>query len=151
MAQVDFRSATAADWPAIAALLTQASLPLAGAEAHLPQFTLALRDGQVAAVAGLEVYGTSALLRSVAVSESDRGTGLGQEIVRRLLDSAATTGVATVVLLTTTAAGFFPRFGFVPVTRDEVPQVLLTSQEFQTACPASATVMRLDLLPSQIA
>lgn len=148
MARIEFRPATPADWSAMAALLTHASLPLAGAEAHLPHFTVALRDGQVIAVAGLEVYGTSALLRSVTVSESDRGTGLGQEMVRRLLNSAATMGITTVVLLTTTAANYFLRFGFVPVTRDRVPPEVLASEEFQTACPASATVMRLDLLPN---
>lgn len=147
MALVEFRAATPADWPSIAALLTQASLPLTGAEAHLPHFIAALRDGQVIAVAGLEVYGTSALLRSVAVSESERGTGLGREMARRVLNSASTIGITTVVLLTTSAANYFLRFGFVPVTRDRVPPELLASEEFQTACPASATIMRLDLLP----
>lgn len=150
MALVELRPATVADWPAIAALLTHASLPLAGAQAHLPHFTVALRNGQVIAVAGLEVYGTSALLRSVTVSESDRGTGLGQEMVRRLLKSAATMGITTVVLLTTSAADYFFRFGFVAVTRDKVPPEVLTSEEFLTACPASATVMRLDLLPHPV-
>ncbi len=84
----------------------------------------------------------------MTVSETDRGTGLGQEMVRRLLNSAATMGITTVVLLTTTAANYFLRFGFVPVTRDRVPPEVLASEEFQTACPASATVMRLDLLPN---
>lgn len=102
MEGLTFRPATGADWPAVASLLTAATLPLAGAEAHLKQFLLAFRGEALVASAGFEVYGTSALLRSVAVSQSERSTGLGQEIVRRLLDQAYETGLQTVALLTTT-------------------------------------------------
>lgn len=140
-----FRTATSTDWPAVAALLTEAELPLAGAEAHLDQFLLAFRDGQLVASAGLEVYGRSALLRSVAVSKTERGTGLGQEIVRLLLDRAHAAGLKTVGLLTTTADRFFPRFGFLRVMRDELPGELFASPEFQGICPSSSTAMRLDL------
>ncbi len=140
-----FRTATAADWPAVSDLLTQAELPLAGAEAHLHHFVLALRGDALVASAGLEVYGTTALLRSVAVSKTERGTGLGQEIVRMVLDHAFDAGLKMVVLLTTTADRFFPRFGFVRVTRADLPAEVFASPEFQGACPASSTVMRLGL------
>jgi L-amino acid N-acyltransferase YncA len=145
MNAITFRAATAADWAPVAALLTQALLPLAGAEAHLDQFLLAFRDDELVASAGLEVYGSTALLRSVAVSQGERSTGLGQEIVRRLLDRAYETGLKMIVLLTTTADRFFPRFGFVRVTRAEVPGEVFTSPEFQGVCPTSSTVMRLEL------
>ncbi|HLN64036.1 MAG TPA: arsenic resistance N-acetyltransferase ArsN2 [Symbiobacteriaceae bacterium] len=145
METVTFRTATATDWPAVAELLTQAELPLAGAEAHLGHFLLALRGDNLVASAGLEVYGTTALLRSVAVSKTERGTGLGQEIVRRLLDQGYETGLKLVVLLTTTADRFFPRFGFVQVTRADLPAEVFASPEFQGVCPSSSTVMRLEL------
>jgi L-amino acid N-acyltransferase YncA len=136
---ITYRTATSGDWPAVSALLTQAELPLAGAEAHLNQVLLAFRGDEIIASAGLEVYGTDALLRSVAVSKNERSTGIGQEIVRHLLDHAYTTGLTMIVLLTTTADRFFPRFGFVPITRNEVPS------ELQSICPSSATVMGLAL------
>ena len=47
-----------------------------------------------------------------------------------------------VYLLTTTADGFFPRFGFSRITRDDVPDSVKGSVEFRSACPASAVVMR---------
>ena len=65
--------------------------------------------------------------------------------VQALLDHASQAGVSTVVLLTTTAARFFPRFGFSVVNREDVPAAVYASAEFLGACPASATVMRLDL------
>jgi amino-acid N-acetyltransferase len=144
MRGITFRTATATDRPVVSALLTQAELPLAGAEAHLNQYVLAFRGNELVASAGLEVYGSTALLRSVAVSKDERGTGLGQEIVRRILDHARMFGLEAVVLLTTTADRFFPRFGFLRVTRADVPSEVLASPEFQSVCPSSATVMRLD-------
>lgn len=140
-----FRGAGAADWPAVAELLTAAQLPLDGAADQIDGFLLALQDGALIGTAALERYGDAALLRSVAVAASGRGAGLGQELVRRLLGQAQAAGVRTVVLLTTTAAGFFPRFGFRTVTRADVPAALQASAEFRGACPATATVMRLDL------
>jgi L-amino acid N-acyltransferase YncA len=145
MNALTFRTATSADWAPVAALLTEAALPLAGAEAHLDQFLLAFRGDELVASAGLEVYGSSALIRSVAVSKNERSTGLGQEIVRQLLDRAYAAGLKTIVLLTTTADRFFPRFGFVRVTRAAMPSEVLVSPEFQGVCPSSSTVMRLDL------
>ncbi|MDF2629707.1 MAG: putative Acetyltransferase, family [Symbiobacteriaceae bacterium] len=145
MENVFYRNATEADWSAVSTLLTQAELPLAGAEAHLQHFLLAFRGEELVASAGLEVYGTTALLRSVAVSKTDRGTGLGQEIVRRLLDQAYHAGVKQAVLLTTTADRFFPRFGFIKVTRADLPGEVFASPEFQGVCPSTSTVMRLNL------
>ena len=47
-----------------------------------------------------------------------------------------------VFLLTTTADRFFPRFGFERITREDVPESVRQSIEFESACPASAIVMR---------
>jgi amino-acid N-acetyltransferase len=95
--------------------------------------------------AALELYGAAALLRSVAVSPEARGTGLGQRLVAAALDRAHRLGVTSVYLLTETAAGFFPRFGFRAVERATVPVALQASVEFRAACPASATAMVLHM------
>lgn len=139
------RRATAHDWPRLAALLEMAELPLAGAEEHLPDFLLAFRADALISSAGLECYGDTALLRSGAVAPTERGQGLGQALVRQAIEYASSLGVRQVVLLTTTAVEFFPRFGFQPISRSEVPLAVQVSVEFQEACPASAAVMSLVL------
>jgi amino-acid N-acetyltransferase len=139
------RRATSHDWPGLATLLTIADLPLAGAEAHLSDFFLAFRDDVLIGSAGLERYGDTALLRSVAVAVPERGHNLGQALVQQVLAYAASLEVRQVVLLTTTAADFFLRFGFRPISRAEFPVEAQASVEFQEACPASATAMSLVL------
>lgn len=140
-----FRPGTLADLPRIRGLLTSAGLPLAGFDSQPERFLLALRGSVLAGCALLERHGDVGLLRSVAVAERERGAGLGEEMVRRLLARARRERLPAVLLLTTTAAGFFPRFGFRAVSRARVPAALKTTEEFAGACPATATVMRLDL------
>jgi amino-acid N-acetyltransferase len=122
---------------------------LAGAEAHLSDFFLAFRDDVLIGSAGLERYGDTALLRSVAVTASERGHGHGQALVQQVLAYAASLGVCQVALLTTTAADFFVRFGFQPISRAEFPRAAQMSVEFQEACPASAIGMSLTLVMEQ--
>jgi amino-acid N-acetyltransferase len=55
--------------------------------------------------------------------------------------------VHTITLLTTTAATFFPRFGFRAIARAAAPRAVQDSVEFREACPASASVLLLDLAP----
>jgi amino-acid N-acetyltransferase len=70
-------------------------------------------------------------------------------LVDRMLERAVAGGLDTVALLTATAAGFFPRFGFRVVERSQVPVAVQEPVEFQDACPASATAMLLELRRSQ--
>jgi amino-acid N-acetyltransferase len=94
------RRATPDDWQRLADLLATADLPLAGAEAHLSDFFLAFRDDVLIGAAGLERYGDTALLRSVAVAAPERGHGVGQALVQQMLAYAASLEVRQVVLLT---------------------------------------------------
>lgn len=128
---------------AIVALLSASGLPPEGLAEHL-ECALVARDGAaVVGSAALECYGAAALLRSVAVAPAYRGQGLGQALVGATLELARRRGVQSLVLLTTSAPAFFPRFGFRPASRAEVPQALLQSAEFTHLCPASATVMQV--------
>ncbi len=137
--------AAASDAAAVRALLRASSLPVDGVPDDLAHFLVARsrRDQRLLGVIGLELHGDAALLRSAAVRADTRGIGLGDALVRALLGYAAEREVTTVVLLTTTAERWFPRFGFEPITRADVPAALKVSAEFQGACPASAHVMRL--------
>lgn len=136
------RAATGRDYAAVIGLLEAASLPTNGVPPGLDGFLVAERGGWIVGAIGLERYGEAALLRSAVVEPEARGTGLGAALVERLLDAARAAGVREVFLLTTTAEGYFPRFGFGPIAREEVPAAVRASVEFRGACPASAAVMR---------
>ena len=138
-------SATERDLPEIRALLELLHLPLAGVDDHLPTMLVARNDGQIVGTAALELYADGALLRSVAVDPHLRGRQLGHQLTDAALQLASSRGATTVFLLTTTAERFFPRFGFEPIGREQVPPSVRESVEFQSACPATAIVMRKQL------
>ena len=139
---VELRTASSSELETVVDLLNRSGLPTAGVADNFSQFLVAEADGRLVGVVGLELYGQSALLRSAAVEESWRGSGVGRVLVERALDLARDRGIEDVYLLTTTAEHYFPKFGFVCVRRDEVAQDVRSSVEFQTSCPASATAMR---------
>jgi N-acetylglutamate synthase-like GNAT family acetyltransferase len=139
------RPAVTRDLPDITTLLAASALPLAGLEAHVATTLVARRNARIVGCAAVEIYGAAGLLRSVAVDETRRGEGLGHQLTQAALDLARARGLKTVYLLTTTAATFFPRFGFREIARDEVDPAVQRSVEFTKACPASAAAMRADL------
>lgn len=81
-------------------------------------WVLESEDG-VVGCAGIEIYGEAAVLRSVVVAPSSRGTGEGDRLVRTGLDYARGHGAKRVYLFTMHAAPFFARYGFEPVTTDD--------------------------------
>lgn len=133
------------DIPSVLSLLERHGLPLDGADAMGDAVVVARLDGRVVGAAGLERYADGALLRSVVVDAGAQGEGLGQRLTETALALARDLGMPSVFLLTTTADGFFPRFGFERIGRDEVPESVRQSVEFRSACPASAVVMRKQL------
>ena len=137
---VDF--AAEADWDEVIALLTRSGLPIDGLREHFKTALVTRRDGRVVGSAALEVYEDGALLRSVAVDASRRGAGLGSELTAAAIRLAEALRAPALYVLTTTADGYFPRFGFESISRAEVPPAVQTSVEFVSACPASAIVMR---------
>lgn len=143
----ELRRATAADWPAIERLLTDAGLPRDGGRDHLDQFIVGEIDGELICAGGLEVYGTNALLRSMVVTTAMRGKGWARKLLDQLIQDCASLGVTRLYLLTTTARTYFSRSGFAVVDRATIPEPVLQSREFQGACPASATAMALNLQP----
>jgi amino-acid N-acetyltransferase len=145
---VTVRLARTADLPAIERLLVGSGLPTAGVADALDGFLVAESDGsrRIVGVVGVEACCREyALLRSTAVDPGWRGTGLGKCLVERAIAEAESRGVKAMYLLTTTAERYFPSFGFVRTTRDAVPDEVKQSVEFREACPATATVMSLDL------
>ena len=142
---VEFRGARSGDLPEVLALLREAELPSAGVAEAFSNFFVAEQMGRLVGAAGLEIYGASALLRSVVVEHEWRGSGVGRQLIDLALGKAKTRGIQDVFLLTTTAEHYFPRFGFACVDREAVSDGVEASMEFRGACPASAVVMRKTL------
>ncbi len=136
------------DFPAITALLQGTDLPPDGIEHHLDDF-LVVRSSEAMAgpdilvgCVGLETYGKSGLLRSLAVHPSFQGTGLGTRLISGITQTARNKGIARLYLLTNTAENFFRKLGFRFVSRDEVPEEVRQSIEFTTLCKESPSMMK---------
>lgn len=144
------RSATIEDLYAVVSLLRSHALPVEGfadlLRAHPEHVLLAELNGAIVGSAALDVHGNDALLRSVAVASDLAALGVGTRLVNDLITHARASDVNALYLLTTTAAAWFPKFGFVAIERAAVPATLSHTVEFTSACPASATVMRYELV-----
>ena len=152
-----FRYATTQDVDAIEDLLTKSGLPTTDVReivsADPTAFVVAddpSQTGDVVAVAGLETCCNNALLRSVAVDPTWQRHGLGQELVRHVVNGAEARGLRALYLLTMTAEHYFPRFGFERVERVEVPREIAATKEFREACPASAVAMECMLSTGRV-
>lgn len=137
--------ARAEDLPAILQLLRDQKLPEDGLADHLKTTLVARRDGLVVGTVAIEMYADGGLLRSVAVAGTLQGQGVGRSLTDAAFNLAKARGLRALYLLTTTADGYFPKFGFERIQRDDVPASVQTSIEFTSACPASAIVMRSHL------
>jgi amino-acid N-acetyltransferase len=138
--------ATDADLGAIRALLAQCRLPTADLEKSRPRFIVAREDAEIVGVGALELFGSTGLLRSVAVHARLRGTGLGKALVERLERDARTAHVSERVLLTETANVFFENRGYKAIDRKSVPRLVQDSEEFRSLCPQSASCLSKRLI-----
>ena len=143
------RAATDSDLASVTALLEASGLPTVGVAEALCGFIVAESGEDIVGVVGIEACcDRYALLRSTAVADSWRGRGLGRKLVERAIGEAEAKGIEALYLLTTTAETYFPSFGFSHVSRDNVPDEIKATEEFRSACPASAAVMTLCLSES---
>jgi amino-acid N-acetyltransferase len=132
--------------PAILALLTAAGLPVADLQPDKQaEFLVARHNGCVIGVVGLERFATAGLLRSLAVDAEFRRHGLGVALTQALEEHATRTGLASLVLLTETAADFFSRCGYQVIPRAQAPAAVQASSQFRLCCPASAVCMTKQL------
>ena len=125
--------------------LIQAGLPADDLDPAITIFYRLDEAGRPLGWTALEHYGSEALLRSVLVLDERRGSGVGTELVTRVMRAAAAEGVRRLWLLTETAAPFFAGLGFAPAERGSAPEPISQSSEFRTVCPASADCMCLDI------
>lgn len=126
-------------------LLRENHLPWQDCAQQLHHF-FGLYSGQQLLAAGcLEPAGDTALLRSIVVQASARSQGLGQLMVDFLFQRARARGVEEIFLLTETATAYFAAAGFTQVTRDDLPEAIRQTRQFQSLCPQDAICMRLEL------
>lgn len=135
------RPASNRDLKAITHLLASFGLPTVGISNHVTDFLVAEDGGAIIASAGLEVYGSHALLRSVAVQGAYQGRGVARDLVQTLLERAREKRIQRLYLLTETATDYFQRLGFVPLPRDKVDPAVRASEEFQGLCCDTAVAM----------
>ena len=101
-------------------------------------------NGALGGMVGLEMFEGAALLRSlVAVTP---GRGVGSQLLTIAEEAARAAGVRHVYLLTQTAADYFAKRGYKRVERASAPSSLLSTSEFRSLCPASATCMMRELV-----
>lgn len=140
--QVTLRPADDSALSYIEARLRENDLPVDDVRSKPECFFVGDEDGTRIGFGGIETYGEHGLLRSVVVEQSARGAGRGMALCDALEATAAEDGVETLYLLTTTAAGFFAKRGYVEVERETVPESIQRTTEFADLCPATATCMR---------
>ena len=138
---MELRPAIATEHAPIHALLARCGLPTEDLADATVDFIVAIEDVRLVGVIGLQTFGETGLLRSLAVEESARGTGIGARLVQALEALARERGLRQLVLLTQTAASFFAGRGYAPTDRQAVPASLQASAEFRSLCPVSATCM----------
>lgn len=139
---VSIQKATAADFDAVGALLSANNLPTADLNPLLEDFLVAVENGGLVAVMGIDNYGAAGLLRSAVVDSSHRNTGLASALLQHLLEAAKQSGLTNLYLITNTAENYFSKKGFVKINRESVPAAVLQSKEFNGLCPASSAIMR---------
>jgi N-acetylglutamate synthase-like GNAT family acetyltransferase len=127
---------------AVRALLDEMGLTAEPGWDRDAETVVALLDGDVVATSAADVQAEDAYLRSVAVREGLRGTGLGMLMVATVVRNIRRRGAKRLWLVTETAAPFFERLGFAPVERAALPRWIADRSDH---CPGSAVTMRRDL------
>ena len=125
-------------------LLVRNNLPVADLSSG-SQLFVAEENNQVLGTIAIEYDYRDALLRSLSVAAEKRGAGLGARLVQFIEDYVRQQGVDHIYLLTTTAAAFFKNRNYVEIDRTTVPEFIRQTTEFNSLCPASATVMKKSL------
>ena len=139
--QVIIRETIKDDLKAIKSLLDSVSLPSVDIENHLSNFFVLENEGATIGTIGMELYGDTALLRSLAVKKDFPNKGYGQKLYHALISKAKKMDVINIYLLTETANGFFSNEGFQKVGRYVVPTVIKKTYEYSTLCPEGAICM----------
>ena len=109
--------------------------------AHLQHFLVGRHQTNLVGVIGLELLGSFALLRSLAVQIDFRGQKIASQLTMQAEAYARSHKVRSLYLLTTTAEDFFTKQGYHTMDRNAVPVVVRGTTEFRNICPSTAKCM----------
>ncbi len=126
----------------ILSLLILVKLPIEGVSNQLENFFISVIDDTLIGCVGLEIYGESGLIRSLAVHPSHQRKGVGKLLIQSILKYAKDKDINQLYLLTTTANDYFIKHGFTIIKRDEVNSEIKESVEFKSVCPLTAVCMK---------
>ncbi|MEM9857599.1 MAG: arsenic resistance N-acetyltransferase ArsN2 [Bacteroidota bacterium] len=129
----------------VRSILSKSKLPTDDLDLSTQRFIGILSSSKLIGIGALEMYGSSALLRSMAVIYAGQNKGIGTHLVKGLIDLARKNSVSELFLLTETAEKFFSKNGFNKITRSDVPSEILQTEEFTNLCPSTAVCMSLAL------
>lgn len=143
MPEFHIRGAELTDLQQIAYFLRANGLPTVGVENCYSNFVIATDEkGVWYGIAGLELYGQSALLRSVTVDETSRGMGYGKALVDAAISNGKQSGVRNVYLLTESASKYFENLGFAAMDRKDVDEAVKASPEFGACCTTAVAMSK---------
>jgi len=145
MTNITIERARGDDRDRVAALLATNDLPHEDVGTNAGRFFIATTGSETVGAGGIERYGSNGLLRSVVITEPNRGKGYGVGLCDALEERARTSGIERLYLLTTTASTFFEHRGYEKIGREIVPPDIKQTTEFTALCPSSATCMTKDI------
>lgn len=125
----------------IKTLLHSVGLPGSDLESAPIHFFGKKENNELIATGALEIYGSNAILRSVAIHPDFQKSGYGKQIVRFLEKKAVDLGIQKLFLLTTTAETYFKKLDYQPVKRELCPYKIKSSVQFKNICPSTATCL----------
>ncbi|MHA1994975.1 MAG: arsenic resistance N-acetyltransferase ArsN2 [Candidatus Hodarchaeales archaeon] len=132
----------AKDLPEVLNLLTMVDLPVEGVKEQFQNFFIIRKDKTIVGCIGIEIYGNTALLRSLAVHPSFQGKGLGLQLVHKIEGYLTEKKSDSIYLLTETAENFFLNLGYSSIPRENVDPRIKQTIEFTTLCPASPVMIK---------
>jgi len=121
---------------------------------HLQEFVIAEYDGRLVGLAALHVYQSNlAEVRSLVVSDSHQGMGIGKLLVDASEKVASELGIQRLFALTY-VTGFFAHMGYRVVPKESLPHKIWTAcihcEKFSN-CDEVAMEKRLDLAAAETA
>ena len=143
---IDIRRTQRDERERVAALLAQAELLALPDWMRLANLLVAIGDnGEVVGAIALEVRARRGLVLSAVVDPEHRRRGVGSGLVHAAISRASELGLRELYLVTENAAGFFERFGFRSIDRDDVPDEIRRTSSFAEDCPEGAAALCLEL------
>ena len=138
---MNYRNASIADLEQIKELLSSSKLPSDDAADHIDNFIVYEEERIIIGVGGLEAYGTTGLVRSIAVKPKNQKKGIGKSIYKSIEHKAYELGLNTLYLLTESAVEYFAKLGFIVKERTDIPVSVMNTKQYKALCPSTAILM----------